>query len=78
MVVAILISKSRKVVKMIPDNYSCFEQHEAEQDRLLAKLPICKECKRRIQTEWAFCFDGEYICEDCMEDHRISVDTLID
>jgi len=63
---------------MIPDNYSCFERHEAEQDRWLKMLPKCRECRRRIQTEYAFCFDGEYVCEDCMDERKVSVDTLID
>lgn len=78
MVVVVLIGKRRKVVRMIPDNYSCFEQHEAEQDRWLKMLPKCRECKEHIQDEYCYKINGEYICESCMEEHRVSVDTLID
>lgn len=61
----------------IPDNTDFAEMHMAEQDRQLAMLPICKECKERIQTEWLFEFDDGFICEKCMDEHKKSVDTLI-
>lgn len=62
---------------MIPDNYSRFEQHEAEQDRWLKMLPKCRECKEPIQDEYCYMENGECTCESCMEEHRVSVDTLI-
>ncbi len=62
---------------MIPDNYSRFEQHEAEQEKLLKMLPICCECGEAIQDEYCYEINGEYICESCMEDYRVSVETLI-
>lgn len=61
----------------IPDNYDRFEMHMAEQERELAMLPICRECKKPIQTEWLFDFDGEYICEHCMDEHKKSTDSVI-
>jgi hypothetical protein len=62
---------------MIPDNYDRFEQHEAEQDRWLKMLPKCRECKHPIQDEYCYETNGEYTCESCMEEHRVSVETLI-
>jgi formylmethanofuran dehydrogenase subunit E len=62
----------------IPDNYDRFEMHMAEQERELDKLPECSECGEKIQVEYCFEVNGEYICEGCMkENHRKSVDMLI-
>lgn len=53
------------------DNYGRWEQHEAEQQRLLDKLPICSECGEHIQAEECYEFNGKYICPDCLiENHR--------
>ena len=62
----------------IPDNYDRFGQHMAEQERQLERLPECCECGEKIQDEYCFEVNGEYICEHCMEEnHRKSVDMLI-
>lgn len=56
---------------MYMDNYDLFEQHEAEQERWLAKLPICSECGEPIQDEDCYEINGELICPDCLkENHR--------
>lgn len=53
------------------DNYGRWEQYEAEQQRLLDKLPICSECGEHIQDEECYEFNGKYICPDCLkENHR--------
>lgn len=58
------------------DNYERWEQHEAEQQRALDKLPICSECGEPIQDEYCYEIDGEYICEECINNHRKSIDTI--
>ena len=45
-----------------------FHRHDHEQNRLLARLPVCEDrkCKKRIQDDYYFEIDGEILCEDCM------------
>lgn len=62
----------------IADNYDLWEQHEAEQQKTLDKLPRCSECDEPIQSDYAYEVNGEYICEDCMEqNHRKRVDDIV-
>lgn len=54
------------VMKMpILDNSDLFEQHDAEQEQQLRRLPVCIYCKHPIQQEKAVCVDGCWVCEDC-------------
>ena len=62
----------------IPDNYDAFCQHDARQQDELERLPVCCECDERIQDEYCFEFEGEYICKKCLkENHRKSVEDCI-
>ncbi len=47
------------------DNYDLFEMHEAEQERKLARLPICDCCKEPIQQEKAVYYNDQWCCEEC-------------
>lgn len=53
----------------IPDNYDMYEHREIEQERRLARLPICEgyKCGKRIQDEDYYDVDGEILCEECMK-----------
>ena len=52
-----------------------FMRHDAEQNRLLADLPICADCQEPIQDDHCFEINGEYICPTCMDDlHRKSTE----
>lgn len=55
----------------MPDNYDLWEQHEREQEKALEELPVCAECGEPIQTEFCYEINGEYICEDCIEGHKV-------
>ena len=46
-----------------------FARHDMEQERRRARLPICADCKKRIQDENYFEIEGEILCERCMN-HR--------
>lgn len=60
-----------------PDNYDKWEQHEAQQERQLLDRPRCAECDNHIQDEFCYEINGEYICEQCLENHhRKYVDDL--
>ncbi len=60
------------------DNYDRFVQHEAEQEKWLASLPICSECGEHIQDEYCYEINGELICPDCLkENHRKFTDDYV-
>lgn len=62
----------------ILDNYSAFKDYDAEQQTALESLPECCECGEHIQDEYCFEFEGEYICEKCLnENHRKPVEDCI-
>ena len=50
------------------DPLADFDRHDRAQARALARLPRCCVCKERIQSEYCYELDGEYICEDCIEE----------
>ena len=52
----------------MPDNYSLWEAHEAEQEKLLERLPVCRYCGEPIQDDHYFYIEGVIYCEDCMNE----------
>jgi formylmethanofuran dehydrogenase subunit E len=64
------------------DAYDMWVDHEAQQQRELEeyieRLPICSECGERMVCDWCYEINGELICEDCMDNHRKSVDDFVD
>ena len=61
-----------------PDNYDAFCEHEARQEKALAKLPECSECGHPIQDDTCFNINDELICNECMnENHRVFTDDYI-
>ena len=53
----------------IPDNYDLWARHDAEQEAQLERLPECSECGHKIQDEYAYCINGEWIHEKCMKEN---------
>lgn len=53
----------------IADSYA-FEREQEERAR---DLPVCAECGEPIVDEYAYFMSGEWICRDCMEEHRREV-----
>ena len=51
-----------------------FHIHDKQQYDKLQKLPICIECKERIQDEIAYEFKRGLVCESCIEGHKIFLD----
>lgn len=61
------------------DNLDFYSMHEAEQEKKLAKLPVCSCCGEPIQDDFCYEIDNELICEDCLkENFRRSTDDFID
>ena len=53
------------------------ECYSADLDARLERLPVCSECGYRIQDEYAYYMNGEWICECCMdENYRREVPTI--
>lgn len=52
----------------VPDNYDAYRMHEAEQAEKELKCPICCECGEYITDEHYFDLNGEYFCQECLED----------
>lgn len=51
-----------------------FESWDREQAKQLAKLPLCNICGEPIQQEKAFKLDGEFICDDCIDNLKEYID----
>lgn len=61
------------------DPVADFMRHDAEQERLLARLPKCQECGKPIQQEKVFVFGGRYYCDECIEEYyTVDVEDLLD
>ena len=52
-----------------------FEAYEWERERQIAKLPICSHCDEPITDDTAFFIEGEWICENCMNQFRKVVES---
>lgn len=48
-----------------------YDRYSSEQEKSLENLPICSECEERIQDEMCYEINGEYLCENCIDMHRI-------
>lgn len=59
------------------DPVSDYDRYCNEQQRKLDRLPECSECGEKIQDEYCFEVNDEYICEQCMQEHKKSVELLI-
>lgn len=67
----------------IGDNYTLFEQHEAEEERLLARCPTCDRCGEKITDEYGYEIEpGELWCRECAEewlkDQRKDIDEMME
>lgn len=51
------------------DNYGLYLRHDAEQERLLRKLPLCACCGQEIQSDYKYCVTDGWVCEDCLKDY---------
>lgn len=51
------------------DNYDLWTLHDAEQQKRLAKLPVCCMCGEPIQDEYYFEIEDEIYCEKCLREY---------
>ena len=52
----------------VPDNYDAYSYHEAQQEAMLAKCPVCDSCGESIQDDYLYDVNGDVFCESCMND----------
>lgn len=48
-----------------------WDKHCEQQEKELAKRQKCSECDEPIMTDYCHYINGEYICDDCMEQYRV-------
>lgn len=61
------------------DNYDLWLHHDAKCEAWLESLPVCDVCGQPIQDDYCFEINGNYICEDCLNDrHRVLVDDIME
>lgn len=53
--------------------YQSFDSYENEQERLEKQLPVCADCGEPIREDYAYCINGEWYCEQCMDSYKRSV-----
>lgn len=54
---------------MLPDNYDLWSLHDAEQQKQLAKLPVCCMCGEPIQDEYYYLINDDILCQECLENN---------
>lgn len=63
----------------VPDNYDIWEAHEREQERRLARLPVCADCGEPVQDDHFYLINDEVICPNCLEaGYRKEVDDYVE
>lgn len=50
----------------VPDNYDQWAKHDAEQERMLDRLPVCDHCRKRIDDDYYWDIEGTLYCEKCL------------
>lgn len=61
------------------DALADFHRYDAAKEAKLEKLPECSECGNKIQDEYAFYINDEWICERCMNaNYRRAVDDYVE
>lgn len=60
------------------DPLSDYARWETEQERRLAKLPVCEYCGEPVQDDHYFLINDEVLCRECLHSqYRKSIDEYI-
>ena len=52
------------------DPIADFERHDAQKEEELQNLPVCTCCEKPIQQERAVRINGDWYCDECLDDMR--------
>ena len=50
-----------------------FDRWEREQERALEDCIHCAECGEPIQGDYAYQYEDDFYCEECVEAHRVRI-----
>ena len=53
---------------MRSDPLQDFHSYEGEREREFEKRQACHLCKKTIADDYCYFIDGDYVCEDCLEE----------
>lgn len=53
------------------DPVADFHHHDAKQNRQLAERPVCCECGQPIQSDFAYEYNGEPMCAECLNTYHL-------
>ena len=60
------------------DPIADFNSWDAEQQKQLARLPLCADCDEPIQDDYYYLINDEPICQDCLDsNYRKDTDLFI-
>lgn len=48
------------------DPLADFHRYDRAQEQALSLLPKCSRCRLRIQSQYCYEVDDEYVCDDCI------------
>ena len=60
------------------DPVADYDRWEAEQQRKLEKLPRCSECDEPITDDYCYQINDELICEECIDNYRVTTENFED
>lgn len=52
------------------DPIADYDRYCLEQDKLVARLPVCCECGHHIEDDMCWLFGDEPMCDECAERYR--------
>lgn len=54
-------------------------ERERQMEELRKKAPCCRECGENVlDCDFVYDIDGDYICENCMENKRINTERWLE
>lgn len=59
------------------DPIDAFNEYMEEEAEYESKCPVCCECDCPITDDYYFEIDGYFYCEDCLSNHKKSVDEYV-
>lgn len=60
------------------DPHRDFLRYEEEMEEKLKERPVCDECGEPIRSDTLVALYGVLLCEDCIEEHRHSVEEYME
>ena len=62
----------------IPEPYELYDRYCAEQERNRKHLPVCMECDNPIEDDYAWEYNDEMLCYDCLvRNHRKPIEDVM-